>query len=168
MEAIATERTAKVSYSLPAPNNIVPRASRPDFDRDVLVPLRAWQAAQAEKVAAAAAVASAQAAQAAIDAQTIQYSAPIQYTPPGDAKSFIYNAESGNVACKINGGAIDCNYNGNRACGIGQALPCQKLTAFCKLSDYACQDDWFTNSYMVPRYGTWENARAFWLANHWW
>lgn len=91
--------------------------------------------------------------------------------PQGDmpeAKAFIYNHESGNVPCKINGGAIDCAYDGDRACGLGQALPCQKLTAVCALSDYACQDNWFTNSYMVPRYGTWENAKAFWLAHGWW
>lgn len=77
------------------------------------------------------------------------------------AKAFIYQHESGNVACKINGGAIDCNYNGNRACGIGQALPCQKLTAICNLSDYACQDNWFTN-YMKERYGSWSAAKQFW------
>jgi hypothetical protein len=84
-----------------------------------------------------------------------------------EAKAFIYQHESNNEPCKINGGAIDCNYNGNRACGIGQALPCQKLTAECQLSDYACQDAWFTR-YMQSRYGTWENARAFWLAHKWW
>lgn len=84
-----------------------------------------------------------------------------------DAKAFIYEHESGNSPCKINGGAIDCNYTGSRACGLGQALPCSKLTAVCSLADYACQDAWFTN-YMQQRYGTWENARAFWLANRWW
>jgi outer membrane murein-binding lipoprotein Lpp len=92
---------------------------------------------------------------------------PAAYASDGSAKSFIYMSESGNVPCKINGGSVDCNYDGNRACGIGQALPCQKLTAVCALSNYACQDAWFT-SYMQSRYGTWENARAFWLAHKWW
>jgi hypothetical protein len=62
------------------------------------------------------------------------------------AKSFIYTHESGNVPCKVNGGAIDCNYDGHLACGIGQALRCQKPTAACNLSDYACQDQWFTQA----------------------
>lgn len=83
------------------------------------------------------------------------------------AKVFIYQKESSNVPCKINGGAIDCNYDGDRACGLGQALPCQKLTKVCRLSNYTCQDRFFTN-YMKARYGTWNNAVAFWNINHWW
>lgn len=83
------------------------------------------------------------------------------------AKAFIYHKESGNHPCKINGGAINCEYQGSKACGIGQALPCSKLRRDCSLADYACQDRWFTN-YMKNRYGTWENAKAFWLVNRWW
>lgn len=66
--------------------------------------------------------------------------------------------ESGNNPGSIN--------KSSGACGLGQALPCSKLP--CSLSDYACQDSWFTNNYMIPRYGTWANAKAFWLQNHWW
>lgn len=66
------------------------------------------------------------------------------------SKSFIYHHESGN-----NPGAIASN----GACGLGQALPCSKLP--CSLSDYACQDKWFT-SYMLSRYGTWEHAVEMW------
>jgi TolA-binding protein len=95
---------------------------------------------------------------------------PVAYASSGnDAKSFIYMHESGNVPCKINGGSINCSGHPTLACGLGQALPCSKLLAACpNLADYACQDNWFTNSYMIPRYGTWENARAFWLAHNWW
>lgn len=75
----------------------------------------------------------------------------------GSAKMFIYMRESGN-----NPGAINAS---SGACGLGQALPCSKMP--CSLSDYACQDRFFTG-YMQARYGTWENAKAFWLANHWW
>lgn len=105
--------------------------------------------------------------------QTLAPAPKVAYTAPtpvaaGSAKEFIYMRESGNVPCKINGGAIDCHYTGNRACGIGQALPCSKLRVVCPdLSDYACQDAWFTN-YMTNRYGTWENAKAFWLSHRWW
>ncbi len=74
-----------------------------------------------------------------------------------EAKAFIYQKESGNRTDAIN--------PGSGACGLGQALPCSKLP--CSLSDYACQDAWFTN-YAMQRYGSWENARAFWQANKWW
>lgn len=73
------------------------------------------------------------------------------------AKMFIYMHESGN-----NPGAIN---RGSGACGLGQALPCSKMN--CSLSDYGCQDAWFTN-YMKSRYGTWENAMAFWISHKWW
>lgn len=101
-------------------------------------------------------------------AVAMTFSAQKSYPMPEDAaKAFIYSHESGNAPCKINGGAVDCNYNGNRACGLGQALPCQKLTVNCSLADYACQDVWFTN-YMKGHYGTWSNAVAFWNSHRWW
>lgn len=83
--------------------------------------------------------------------------APVAYASGGDAKSFIYMHESGNRPNAINASS--------GACGLGQALPCSKMG--CSLSDYACQDAWFT-SYMQARYGTWENAMAFWIAHKWW
>ena len=83
------------------------------------------------------------------------------------AKACIYQKESGNVPCKINGGAIDCGYTGSLACGIGQAWPCSKLRAVCSLSDYSCQDAFFTN-YAVQRYGSWEKAWSFWQSNRYW
>lgn len=100
-------------------------------------------------------------AQAVIAAQVV----PVKPTPPpvsspisnNVAKMNVYMAESGN-----NPGAINAS---SGACGLGQALPCSKLT--CTLADYACQDSWFT-SYMRERYGTWENAWAFWQSHRWW
>ena len=74
-----------------------------------------------------------------------------------DPKMFIYLKESGN-----NPGAIN---KSSGACGLGQALPCSKMP--CSLSDYACQDSFFTK-YMEARYGTWGNAKAFWLEHKWW
>lgn len=74
-----------------------------------------------------------------------------------DAKMFIYMKESGNRTNAINASS--------GACGLGQALPCSKMP--CSLSDYACQDAFFTK-YMQNRYGSWENAKAFWLAHRWW
>ena len=72
-------------------------------------------------------------------------------------KAFIYQKESGCNTAAIN--------KSSGACGIGQALPCSKLP--CSLSDFACQDAWFSN-YAIQRYGSWANARAFWERNHWW
>lgn len=74
-----------------------------------------------------------------------------------EAKAFIYQKESGNNPAAIN--------KSSGACGLGQALPCSKMP--CSLSDYACQDQFFT-SYMQNRYGSWENAKAFWLSHKWW
>lgn len=74
-----------------------------------------------------------------------------------EAKAFIYFKESGNRTDAIN--------KSSGACGLGQALPCSKLP--CTLTDYACQDAWFTK-YMQNRYGTWVNAKAFWLRSNWW
>lgn len=67
------------------------------------------------------------------------------------AKDFIYMKESG-----CNPGAV--NPGGCR--GLGQACPGSKLPCG---NDYACQDAYFTN-YMLNRYGTWEAAKAHWLA----
>lgn len=68
------------------------------------------------------------------------------------AKAFIYCHESGNNPAAVNAGG--CR-------GLGQACPGSKLP--CGSNDYACQDEWFTN-YMLGRYGSWENAKAHWLA----
>lgn len=72
-----------------------------------------------------------------------------------EAKMFIYMHESGNRPEAVN--STGCR-------GLGQACPGSKLPCG---ADYACQDAWFTN-YMKSRYGTWVNAKAFWLANNWW
>ena len=80
------------------------------------------------------------------------------YSVPTDqAKAFIYSHESGNRPNAINASS--------GACGLGQALPCSKMP--CSLSDYACQDNFFTQ-YMLQRYGSWQNAMSFWQAHKWW
>ena len=82
---------------------------------------------------------------------------PVAQASGEDAKMFIYMHESGNNPGSVN--------KSSGACGLGQALPCSKMP--CSLSDYACQDNFFT-SYMKARYGTWENARAWWELHRWW
>lgn len=88
---------------------------------------------------------------------TATASAASYSTSPDEDKAFIYAHESGN-----NPGSVNAS---SGACGLGQALPCSKMP--CSMSDYACQDQYFTG-YMTNRYGTWANARAFWQANRWW
>lgn len=89
----------------------------------------------------------------------------INCSNPLNAKQFIYCKESTNRPYATN--EIGCR-------GLGQACPGSKLP--CGDYDYVCQDNWFTN-YMSERYGSWEKAKAFWLARvpingkdvgHWW
>lgn len=72
------------------------------------------------------------------------------------AAAYIYEKESGCRTWAVNGGG--CR-------GIGQACPGSKLP--CGDYDFACQHEWFTG-YMLGRYGSWDNAVAFWNRNHWW
>jgi hypothetical protein len=70
--------------------------------------------------------------------------------------------------CKMNGGAIDCAYLGDRAYGIPQALPGSKMAS--------AGADWQTNpitqlkwmnTYVNDRYGSWAQALAFHYQNKW-
>lgn len=77
----------------------------------------------------------------------------IQPEMTGDsAKMFIYMHESNNDPTRMN--SIGCY-------GIGQ--DCNGIVYNLCGADYTCQDEYFTN-YMKKRYGSWENAKAFWLA----
>lgn len=72
------------------------------------------------------------------------------------AKAFIYAKESGNNPNATNptgcyGLGQDCNNVLRTQCG----------------ADYACQDAFF-DRYAASRYGSWENAYSFWIANNWW
>ncbi len=77
--------------------------------------------------------------------------------PSNEAKAYIYQHESGNNPASVN--------RSSGACGLGQAWPCSKLP--CSLSDYVCEDNWFTN-YMLERYGSWEIAYQYWLGHSNW
>lgn len=142
----------------------------PNFDVEVRNPLiikqqeaaeKAREEAEKQRIAAEEAEKERQAQLAAEQAKTAQAQAVASQQAAvanaGDAKAFIYQKESGNYPGAIN--------KSSGACGLGQALPCSKLP--CSLTDYACQDVWFTN-YMKQRYGSWENAKAFWLSHSWW
>lgn len=89
--------------------------------------------------------------------------APTQLTvnAEAEAKAFIYHHESGN--------RIDAVNKSSGACSLGQALPCSKLANVCPnwRTDYACVDAWFEN-YNKQRYGSWQNAKAWWITHKWW
>lgn len=51
------------------------------------------------------------------------------------------------------------------ACGLIQAYPCSKVPG--GGYDPVANLTW-AQGYAVGRYGSWENAYAFWSANHWW
>ncbi len=94
---------------------------------------------------------------------------------------YIINHEGSWSPCKVNGGAIDCDYyvlkddvwkahNGNnRSYGICQALPGYKMAS--EGSDWqtsiSTQLRWCTK-YAKARYGSWKNAYDAWQKQHWW
>lgn len=121
----------------------------------VVEPREAAQRVKDEE-ARVAAQKAAEEAQAALEA--VQAPAPVVAVDTSDAKLWIYMHESGNDPTR---------WNSSGCLGLGQACPASKLLAVCPNQDYACEDAWFT-SYMQSRYGSWENAKAFWLANNWW
>lgn len=51
------------------------------------------------------------------------------------------------------------------ACGLGQALPCGKMS--CGAADWSCQDGFFRR-YAVARYGSIKQAYLFRLSHNWW
>lgn len=50
------------------------------------------------------------------------------------------------------------------ACGLAQALPCSKVGP--NWSNPVVSLNWM-HSYVIGRYGSWENAYNFWQRNHW-
>ena len=85
----------------------------------------------------------------------VEVQPPVDGCGDNEYAHFIYMKESGCRTTAVN--SIGCR-------GIGQACPGSKLPCG---DDYACQNAWFTN-YALERYGSWANAHAFWLNNHWW
>lgn len=68
---------------------------------------------------------------------------------------YAYKIYQGESSCRIDA------VNSIGACGIGQSLPCSKLSKVCPnwQSDYDCQNKFFTDYAM--QYGSWEQAYNF-------
>lgn len=145
---------------------------KPDYDAEVLAPLRAAQAAEAAAKAAAAAKARAA-------ARTKTRIVPVNVVLPagshtdwmreaGIAESdfgyvdYIIDHESGWVPTKY-------NYAGSGAYGLGQAMPATKMAKFGAdyMTNPITQLRW-ANAYAIGSYGSWANAYAHWVARHNW
>jgi len=151
---------------------------RPNYDADVLAPLRVKQAERAAAEAAAQAAATAAAKAAASRAKLVhQVSIPAVLTPgshtdwmtaAGIASSdfgyvdYIVSHESG-------WGVTKSNYSGSGAYGLGQALPASKMAVYGAdyLTDPITQLRW-ANAYAVGCYGSWAGAYSHWLSHHSW
>lgn len=140
-----------------------------DFDSEVLVPLRAAQAAKAEADKKAAAKAK-------VRKVSVKASPAVQISgshadwmrAAGIAESdfgyvdVIIGRESG-------WGVTKYNYAGSGAYGLGQALPASKMAKYG--SDYmtnpVTQLKW-ANAYATSRYGSWAGAYSHWVVRHTW
>lgn len=143
---------------------------KPNFDTEVLAPLRAAQAEAARKAAEAAkkrkTVRKAKV--------TIVAAVPTPGThtdwmrAAGIAETdfgfvdYIISRESGWVATKS-------NYAGSGAYGLGQALPASKMAPYGAdyLTNPVTQLKW-ADAYAKSRFGSWANAYAHWVARHSW
>ena len=151
----------------------------PNFDNEVLAPLRARQAAEAAKAAAAAeakrlaALAAERAKQALVQ---VQISAPVFVGDHNElmAAAGVSPSDFGYVDYIINhesswDGVTRWNHSGSGAYGMFQALPGSKMAV--------AGADWATNpitqirwaqGYANGRYGSWYGAYSHWLAYHSW
>ena len=178
--AVASSQPAKLTEV--NIDSVIPKApKRPDYDTEVLQPLRAAQQKAAEEAAQAAQAAQSAAAaavekqrQAELEAQSeVQVSqAPVvaPVTVSGSCSQWLSAAGITDIANAmfIISHESGCNPNAvnpsSGACGIGQALPCGKTG--CAMGDGQCQMNWM-NSYVLSRYGSWANAAAFWRGHSW-
>jgi hypothetical protein len=154
---------------------VVTGPKQPNFDTDVLVPLRAKQAAAAAAQAAQVA-AQAAAAQAAAAARVV--AAPVTVLTAGSHTDWMSAAgiapsDFGYVDYIVSNesgwGVTKSNYSGSGAYGLGQAEPASKMAVYG--SDYmtnpVTQLLW-ANAYAVGRYGSWANAYNHWANYHSW
>ena len=137
---------------------------QPNFDTEVLDPLRA---AQAAKAAAAKKKVRKVVARPAVTVQVSGSHADWMRAAGIAEKDFGYvdyiiSHESG-------WGVTKSNYSGSGAYGLGQAYPASKMAPYGAdyLTNPVTQLKW-ANAYAVSRYGSWAGAYAHWVARHSW
>lgn len=165
----------EVRFNTNTPDAVVAQGPKtPNFDTDVLVPLRASQALAAENARKAAA----EAAKVAAAKKALLRFNIVVVLPPGshtdwmaaagiaasdyDYASYIIDHESG-------WGVTKSNYGGSGAYGLGQALPASKMAKFGSdyLTNPITQLRW-ANAYAIGSYGSWANAYNHWIQRHVW
>jgi hypothetical protein len=167
---------AKVVYEVSLKTNtsdaiVISGPKQPDYDAEVLVPLRAAQAEARQKAEAAAAAKAASRKKVVHRVATtvvVTGSHADWMAAAGIAESdfgfvdYIIGRESG-------WGVTKSNYAGSGAYGLGQAMPAGKMAAFGSdyLTNPTTQLKW-ANAYAKGRYGSWANAYSHWLTKHNW
>jgi hypothetical protein len=165
----------KLNMNTASPVTIV-APTKPDYNTDVLAPLRAAQATEAADAveAARARVAAEAAARARLRRAVVLVAALV----PGShtdwmAAAGIASSDYGYVDYIIGHesgwGVTKSNRAGSGAYGLGQALPATKMARFGSdyLTNPVTQLQW-ANAYAVGKYGSWANAYSHWLARHSW
>jgi hypothetical protein len=139
---------------------------QPDFDAEVLVPLRAAQAAAAArhtktKVAVRRVATKTLTVQVTGSHADWMRAAGIAESDFGYVDAII-SRESG-------WGVTKWNYSGSGAYGLGQALPASKMAPYGAdyMTNPVTQLRW-ANAYAVSRYGSWANAYNHWMVRHTW
>lgn len=181
-----TERTLS---NVPIDKLITP-SPKPDYEAEVLVPLREAQAEKAEADRAAREKAEAVRAQNArvqaakveqerlLEANSVVQASqalPVQVAQPSAGSHSDWMAAAGiapsdygyvdYIISRESGWRPTAINASSGAEGLPQALPYSKTG--CAHGDAVCQLRW-ANSYATSRYGSWANSYHFWVSNSWW
>lgn len=156
----------------------------PDYNKQVLGPLKADQvqeAAQAAKIAAQQEQQREQQAIAQKSQTSVQVEAPTSQVAPTYSGSHQDWMAAAGIA-PSDYGYVDYivthesgwdytnwNHSGSGAYGLGQALPASKMAPYGAdyMTDPVAQLKW-ANAYAQSRYGSWAAAYTFWTINHLW
>jgi len=99
-------------------------------------------------------------------AETMVEAAPAPQPAPAPAPAISASAEQAKAFIYFHESSNNPNATNYLGCyGLGQ--DCNGIVRDLCGPDWACQDRFFTN-YAMQRYGSWENALAFWQAHNWW
>lgn len=140
----------------------------PDFDTEVLVPLRAKQAADAAAKSAAI-VAAKKARTRKIVTIALPAGSHSEWMAAAGIAAGDYGYVDYIISRESGWGVTKSNYGGSGAYGLGQALPASKMAPYGSdyLTNPITQLRW-ANAYAVKRYGSWANAYNFWIVRHVW
>jgi hypothetical protein len=153
----------EVSLNTKSASAVTITANRPDYDTQVLAPIRAAQAAAAKQAAAPVhrVYVWTKAVLPAGSHEDWMREAGIAESDFGYV-NYIVDHESG-------WGVTKYSYSGSGSYGLGQATPASKMAVFGAdyMTNPVTQLKW-ANAYAVSRYGSWSGAYAYWSTyRHW-